>query len=104
MRVKLVAMNTTPRRLSFVVGTSLLALSMSVGCTEKPKDSPGSDKKPEGVKTVNEGPQPDIVNEGPEPEPPVKMVNPGPEEDVAPPPEPKTEPRAMPGVDHSPSK
>jgi hypothetical protein len=81
---------STPRRLSFAVGTSLLTASLSLGaCTDKPK-ADGPEKKPE--KHVNEGPQPEFepvhVNEGPQPQPepePVLAVNEGPEPEPEPP-------------------
>jgi hypothetical protein len=81
---------STPRPLSFAVGTSLLtaSLSLGVGCADKPKVEKKSDEKHvnEGPKTIHE-----TVNEGPEPEPPPeKNVNPGPE--VAPEPPKKVNP------------
>lgn len=48
-------MNPSSRRLTFVVGTSLLTASLATGC-----------KKSEP--TVNPGPEPVHVNEGPAPE------------------------------------
>ncbi|MFO7564610.1 MAG: hypothetical protein R6X02_18340 [Enhygromyxa sp.] len=91
---------STPRRLSFAVGTSLLTASLSLGvagCTDKPKVNEGPEKKPEEFKTVNEGPEsepPEKVNPGPEegeegPKPeeePLPSINPGPAPE--PPPEP----------------
>jgi len=50
-------MQTSSRRLTFAVGTSLLTASLSVGAV-------GCKKA-----TVNEGPEPPHVNEGPAPDP-----------------------------------
>jgi hypothetical protein len=89
-----------PPRVTFVVGTSLLSASLSLGCT--PKKAPEQEDKNKKVQqpapehppdNVNTGPQeepkpepePIHVNEGPQPEPPPEppppdvKVNPGPE-------------------------
>lgn len=86
-----------PRRLHFVVGTSLLGASLSIGCTGKPaidEKPDATEKKPTEpeapVETIrdgpnaNEGPKPEpipVTNEGPQVEPPPEViaVNPGPE-------------------------
>lgn len=85
---------TTPRRLSFVVGTSLLGLSTSLSLGCKPP-------------IVNEGPQePPHVNEGPQPDPEddadAGSVDDEPEE--APPAEPEVEEPSYVNTAHVPDK
>lgn len=72
---------TTSRRLHFVVGTSLLGASLSLGCTPKPK--PNEDLH------VNPGPndrgpqsEPDDADAGAVDEPDEPIAEPKPEADV----------------------
>jgi hypothetical protein len=100
-----VCMSPPPRSLTFVVSTSLLTASLSLAGCDDPKEAvnPGPvDRAPEDkaeedhvnvgpeMPPPEQGPEPIHVNEGPEPipQPPVVMVNPGPEVEKPPEPEP----------------
>jgi hypothetical protein len=105
-----------PRRLHFVVGTSLLGASLTLGCTAKPKEPEAKEPinvRPEPEAPPAEAPQPPQpvldgphINEGPKPEPPppeIIKVNPGPEPETAPEPEKAPEPVGPKGVNTRPT-
>lgn len=61
-------MSSSPRRLTFVVGTSLLTASLATGCKSKPM--------------VNPGPETPIVNTAPTPDAPADETAPA--DEIAP--------------------
>jgi hypothetical protein len=65
---------TSPRRLTFVVGTSLLTASIATGCKSQPTVNPGPE--PPHVNTAAPAEPPaDATTEEPEEAPPTEIVN-----------------------------